>query len=111
MGANEDLKTQLAEAMRKVVLTGVGTLFLTEETIRDYLGEFKLPKELWAGLIENAAKTKNEFLTTFSKEAVQILSKIDVAKEAKSFLADHHIRFSAEISFVPKDKPGKTKRS
>jgi len=100
----DDLKSQISEAMRKVVLTGVGTIFLTEETARKYLGELKLPKELWAGFIENAAKSKTEFLSTFAKEAAQILARIDVADEAKKFLEGHKVKLTLELNFEKKDK-------
>ena len=75
-----DLKSQISEAMKKVVLTGVGTIFLTEETIRSYLGEFKLPKEMWGGFLENAARTKKEFLDLFAKETAAIVGVYSVLR-------------------------------
>lgn len=102
----DDLKSQLAEAMKKVVLTGVGTIFLTEETVRSYLGELKLPKELWGGFLENAQKTKSEFLAAFAKEAAQTLGKVDIAAEAQKFLNGHKIRISIEFDFEKKSKKG-----
>lgn len=108
----EDKKSEGSEGsvkdfMKKILLTGVGTVFLTEETIRNYLSEVKLPKELWAGLIENAGKTKQEFLATFAKEAAQVLKTIDIASEAKKFLEKHTMKVSVEISFSP--NKGKSK--
>ena len=88
--------------MKKIVLTGVGTIFLTEETVRSYLGELKLPKEMWSGFIENAAKTKQEFLTNFAKESAQVLSRIDIAAEARKFLEGHRIKISVEVDFDKK---------
>ncbi len=99
-----DLKSQISEAMKKVVLTGVGTVFLTEETIRSYLGEFKLPKELWGGFLENAAKTKKEFLNSFAKETAAILSKVDFATEARKFFEGQKMRVTVEISFDKKEE-------
>lgn len=100
--ASDDLKSQISEAMKKIVLTGVGTIFLTEETVRSYLGELKLPKEMWAGFLENAAKTKSEFLTTFARESAQVLSKVDIAAEAKKFFEGHKMKISVEIEFNKK---------
>ncbi len=88
--------------MKKIVLTGVGTIFLTEETVRSYLGELKLPKEMWSGFIENAAKTKQEFLSNFAKESAQVLSRIDIAAEARKFLEGHRIKISVEVDFDKK---------
>jgi hypothetical protein len=103
----EDLKSQISEAMKKIVLTGVGTIFLTEETVRSYLGELKLPKELWSGFLENAAKTKKEFLASFAKESAQVLSRIDLAAEAKKFLEGHKIKVNIEVSFSDAKGEGK----
>lgn len=98
----DDLKGQISEAMRKIVLTGVGTIFMTEETVRSYLGELKLPKELWGGFLENAARTKTEFLNSFAKEAAGILNKIDFAAEARKFFENHTMRISIEVDFDKK---------
>jgi hypothetical protein len=100
---SEGLKSQLAEMMKKVVMTGVGAIFLSEETIRNYLGKIELPKELWNGLIENANKTKKEFLVNFSKEAANILSQIDFAKEAQRFFEGQTMKINIEISFEKKN--------
>lgn len=100
----DDIKSQISEAMKKIVLTGVGTIFLTEETVRSYLGELKLPKEMWAGFIENAAKTKTEFLSSFAKEAATVLSRVDIAAEAKKFLEGHKMKISVEIDFKKKSE-------
>ena len=99
----DDIKSQISEAMKKVILTGVGAVFLTEESVRSYLGELKLPKELWGGFLDNAQKTKSEFLQAFAKETSQILSKIDVVKETKEFLDTRKIKVSFEVDFTKKD--------
>lgn len=100
--AGDDLKAQLSETMKKIVLTGVGTIFMTEEAVRNVLGELKLPKELWSGLLENANRQKQEFLSLFAKEVAGVLGRIDIPKEATKFLESKKIRVSFEISFDPK---------
>jgi hypothetical protein len=100
----DDLKSQISEAMKKIVLTGVGTVFMTEETVRSYLSEFRLPKEMWVGFLENAAKTKTEFLNSFAKEAAQILGKVDFAGEARKFFEGHKMRVTIEVDFQKKGK-------
>ena len=114
MSSNEEkvekdgLKSQLSEAMKKVVLTGVGTIFLTEETIRNYLGEFKLPKELMSGFLENASKSKQEFMNAFAKEVANVLSHIDFANEAKKFFENNRMKVTIELSIDSKDKKKET---
>lgn len=105
----EDFKSQISEAMKKVVLMGVGTIFLTEETVRNYLSEMKLPKEMWTSFLENADKTKKEFLSTFAKEMAQTLSKVDFASEFEKLLKDQKVSLKIELSFDKKDDKGATK--
>ena len=100
----------IKEAMKKIVLTGIGTIFLTEETVRNYLGELKLPKELWSGLLENASKTKQEFLTTFAKEAAAVLTGVNVEEEAKKFFEGHKIKVSVELSFDKTDSKSSSQK-
>lgn len=99
-----DLKSQISDMVKKVVLTGVGSIFLTEETIRNYLTDFKLPKELWAGLLENANKSKQEFMNSFAKEAANVLSHVDFAAEARKFFDGHRMKITVEVSFDAKEK-------
>lgn len=100
----DDIKSQLTEAMKKVLLTGVGTIFMTEETIRSYLGEIKLPKELWQGLLDNAQKTKAEFLTLLARETAGVLAKIDVPEEIRKIVEENKIKISVEVSLEKETK-------
>lgn len=99
----EDIKSQISEAMKKIVLAGVGTIFLTEETVRAFMGELKLPKELWSGILENAGRTKTEFLGAFARELAQVLSKVDLPAEAQKFFEGHKLKLNLEISFDAKE--------
>ena len=99
----DDIKSQISDAMKKIVLTGVGTIFMTEETIREYLGELKLPKEMWSGFLDNAAKTKSEFLNVFARELAQVVSKVDVPAEAAKFLESHKISVRVDFEFKKRD--------
>lgn len=98
----EDLKSQISEAMKKVILMGVGTIFLTEETVRSYLSEMKLPKEMWSSFLENADKTKKEFLEVFAKEMAQVLSKVDFPTELQKLLKEQNVTIKMELSFDKK---------
>jgi len=100
----DDIKSQISDAMKKVLLTGVGTIFMTEETIRNYLGEIKLPKELWQGLLDNAQKTKAEFLSALARETAGVLSRVDLPGEMRKFLEGHKVKVNIEFSFEKEKK-------
>ncbi|MGE4233122.1 MAG: hypothetical protein AB7F43_07320 [Bacteriovoracia bacterium] len=101
---DKDLKSQLSEAMKKVAITGLGAIFFTEETVRNYLSELKLPKEMLNSFLENADKTKKEFLTALAKEMAQTISKIDMQKELEKMLATQKLNIKLEVNLSPKEK-------
>src|ERR1700733_14371375 len=94
----------LLEAVRKLFSVGVGAAFMTEESIRNYLADLKLPKEALNFVLQNANKGKEELVARVSREIGNILSHIDIVKEASKFVENHKFKISAEIEVVNKNK-------
>lgn len=97
-------KTLLADTLKKVFATGVSAAFMTEESIRSYLGELKLPKEILTTLVQSANKSKDEITNRVSKEIIGIVSQIDWVSEMAKFAENHKFKISAEIDIIKKDK-------
>lgn len=97
-----DTKGLLGETLKKVFTTGVSAAFMTEESIRNYLQELKLPKEILNVLIQSANKSKEEITNRVSKEITQIFNKIDWVSELAKFAENHKFKISAEIDIVKK---------
>lgn len=91
-----------AEMVRDLTATGLATIFMTEDSVRNYLKEKKLPKELIAPLLDGFSKKKDDFYGVVAKEVGRVLSMIDVSSEVGRFLEKHKIHFEAKISFEPK---------
>ena len=102
-----DGKSLIGETLKKVFATGVSAAFMTEENIRSYLGELKLPKEVLNLVIQSANKSKDEVTQRVSKEITQIMQKIDWVKEISRFAENHKFRISAEIDIVKKSDESK----
>lgn len=98
-------KKILGEALKKVFSVGVSAAFMTEENIRAYLQDLKLPKEILSGILATANKSKDEITNRVSNEIIKIVSKIDWVKEAGRFAENHKFRITAEIDIVRKEKP------
>ena len=92
----------LSETLKKVVTAGIGAAFMTEESIRAYLSEIKLPKDVLNGVLHGASKSKNEIINRVSDEVIKIVRKIDFVEEASRFVEEHKFRVSAEIEVVKK---------
>lgn len=94
----------VGEALKKVFSVGVSAAFMTEESLRQYLQDIKLPKELLGGLLASASKSKDEITNRVSNEVIKIVSKIDWVKEAGRFVENHKFKITAEIDVIRKDK-------
>lgn len=100
--ADFDPKGLLGDTLKKVFTTGVSAAFMTEESIRNYLQEIKLPKEILNILIQSANKSKDEITQRVTKEITQIFNKIDWVSELAKFAETHKFKISAEIDIVKK---------
>jgi hypothetical protein len=94
----------IIETVKKLFSVGVGAAFMTEESIRNYLADLKLPKEVLNLILQSANKGKEELVSRVGKEIGGILSHIDIVKEASKFAENHKFRVSAEIEVIPKKK-------
>ena len=76
---------------------------MTEESIRGFVSEIKLPKETLNLLLQGANKSKEELMNRVSREVIGIISKIDFVKEASRFVEEHKFKITAEIDVIKKD--------
>lgn len=92
-----------ADTIKDLTSTGLATLFMTEDAVRGYLREKKLPKELVTGLLDGMSKKKDDLYGVIGQEIGKVFSKIDFTKEMTKFLENHKVVFNGKISFEPKD--------
>lgn len=104
-----DLKGLLGDTVKKVFTAGVSAAFMTEESLRTYVSELKLPKEALNLLLQGANKSKDEITQRVTKEIVGIIQKIDFVKEASKFAETHKFKITAEIDIIKKDPTGEGK--
>ncbi len=101
----EDLQSKATEMMKKILTVGVGAFFLTEESLRGLVADFKLPKELLTGILDSASKTRDEFLRSLSKEMMaQVLERIDPAALLEELLSKHEVDLKIQVNFKKKKK-------
>jgi hypothetical protein len=93
----------LGETIKKLLATGISAAFMTEESVRSFVSEMKLPKETLNLLLQGASKSKEELMNRVGREIITIISKIDFVKEASRFVEEHKFRINAEIEVIRKD--------
>jgi len=97
-------KSWWGDAVKELTSAGLATLLMTEDSIRSYLKEKKLPKELVALLLDGAQKKKNDLYAVIAKEVGSFLGKMDLGKEIATFLLNHKIHVKGTVQFEPKKK-------
>lgn len=100
----EKSKIGFQDILKKVITTGIGAAFMTEESIRHALGEVKLPKEVLTSLLQGAQKSKDDLMNRVGDEILKMVKKIDFVQEASKFVENHKFKISAEIEVIKKDK-------
>lgn len=97
-----DLK--ITEAFKRIVSTGLGAAFMTEESVRNYLGDLKLPKEVLGVLLQGVQKSKEDLMQKVGSEIIKNLSKVDLVKVMTQFAQENKFKIHAEIEFEKKKK-------
>lgn len=99
----DDFQSKAAELVKKALTVGVGAVFLTEESLRSMVSEFKLPKELIATLLDSAAKTKNDFFQKLSADILErVTEHLDPQALLSEFMQKNEVEFHVKVSVKPK---------
>jgi len=102
MADEESKEPKITEAIKKLFAAGVSGALLSEEVIRSYVSDLKLPKEIIQLLLQNAQKSKDEITQRVGREIIGIVQKIDWVTELSKFAENHKFKISAEIEIVKK---------
>ncbi len=94
----------MTEIARKVLLTGLGAIFMTEEGIRRTLGDLKIPKDAISALLETVKRQKNDVLSAVATELGNFLSKVKVHEELRKALTGLQLHLDAKLTFDPHKK-------
>lgn len=103
-GADEELDERgMPESLTgKILALGLGAYFMTEDAVRRYVKDAKIPRDIARSITQNATKGKDELYGFVARELSTFLRQMDVQEEMHRFVAKHKIRISAEIEFVPR---------
>ena len=68
----------LTDLFRRALATGIGSVFMTEESIRKTLSEMKMPKEAVSYVVAQADKTKNDLVGALARELRSFLDNLEL---------------------------------
>ena len=87
----------------KILALGLGAYFLTEDTVRRYVKDAKIPRDIARSITQNASKGKDDLYRFVAAELSKFLKQMDLQEELDRFVENHKIKISAEIEFLPRD--------
>lgn len=93
----------LGDLARRALTTGIGAVFLSEESLRSQLAEMKLPKEAMAYVVSQADRTKREIVNAIARETREFLSRLEVDKVLARALVGTTVEIQTRIRILPKD--------
>jgi hypothetical protein len=102
---DEQVKGFVPDIVRRAVLTGVGALFMTEEGIRNLVGEMKLPKDALAFLVAQADKTRSEVTRIVTQEVRRFLESETLSREIWKLLTSVTLEVNATVQLKPSGEP------
>jgi len=124
--------SKATEAIRKLLVSGISTVFMTEEGIRNVVGDLRLPKEAIQFLLTQTDNGRREVVRIVSEELKDFLRGMDLTGELRSALVGLTLEVNASVKIkdealdtevhssvvsvpskledCPSDKPKKKKR-
>jgi hypothetical protein len=91
----------VADTVRKAVLTGLGAVFLTEESARKLARDWKLPKEIVGYVVSQAGGAKDEIVRVVTEEVRKFFESEALRREFLRVLTSMSIEVHAEVRLKP----------
>lgn len=91
----------VADTVRKAVLTGLGAVFLTEESARKLARDWKLPKEIVGYVVSQAGGAKDEIVRVVTEEIRKFFESEALRREFLRVLTSMSIEVHAELRLKP----------
>jgi len=83
------------------MVAGLGAVFMTEEGIRAYVKDLKLPKDVMGYVVGQAGKSKTELFRVIGEELRRFFESERLRRELAKLLSEVTIEVNAEIRLRP----------
>jgi hypothetical protein len=100
-----DKEGRVAEILKKIMNTGLGAAFMTEDVVKGVLADLAVPKELLQNLVQSAKSSKEEFMGTVQNGVKEYLNQLDLSKEVGRIMENYDLEMRAKFSLKKKPAP------
>jgi hypothetical protein len=97
------LERALPELIKRILDVGYGKLSEGPESVRNFVSELKLPKEVLSLLIAQVDETKNGLYRVVAKELRDSLEHARFSEEFAKLLSTVRLEIKTEVRFVPNE--------
>lgn len=97
------LERALPEVIRRLVEAGYERLSEGPESLRQFLGDLRLPKETLALILPQLEETKHGLYRVVAREVREFLERTNLTEELTQALTRLSFEIKTEVRFVPND--------
>ncbi len=97
------LESVIPDLIKKAVIGGVDRASEAQESIRSFIADQKLPKEIANAILSQIDETKNGLFRVVAKEIRNFLEAVDWQRELQKLLTTVSFEIKTEIRFIPND--------
>lgn len=89
----------LTDSLRRALVSGLSTVLMTEEGIRQAVSEVRLPKDAIGYITQQAERSRKELMRIVSEEVKGFLHDTDMAGLLRKSLSGMKVEVRAELKF------------
>jgi hypothetical protein len=106
LSSRKNVERFLRDTIRRLVETGLEKITEGPESLRNFVADIKLPKEIVSYLLSQIDETKNGLYRVVAKEIRGFLQQNDLGEELARALSHLSVEINTQIRFVPSDDQG-----
>jgi len=99
----------LADLVRRVLTSGLSSLFTTNEVVRRAVGE-AMPREWVDFAVDQSERTRAEFIERLAGELARTLESLELVEMADRLLEGRSLEIRAQIQLLPREGKVRTQR-
>jgi hypothetical protein len=104
VSGRKNIERLIRDTIRRLIETGVGKITEGPESLRNFVAEIKLPKEIAGYVFSQIDETKNGLYRVVAKEIRGFLQQNDLGEELARALSHLSVEINTQIRFVPSDE-------
>src|SRR5208337_2256420 len=99
------LEGVIPELLKRAIEIGVDRAQDAPESLKHFVGEMKLPKEMVGYMLQQIDETKNGLFRVVANEIRDFLEHTNISSEMKKMLTTVQFEINTTVRFSPNDSP------